>query len=102
MAKKKTERPPKIKLERAWVTWAGIGHGIMIYALFQPDYPCPLGLVWGIGWGGSGKKKYGTFEVFGSFIAQFARRSGVRSRINEEILKTYIAVMSGAASDDGK
>src|SRR5688572_20981126 len=65
------------------------------------DYPCPLGMVWGQGnW--NNKKEWTYFEVNGSYVLEWARRCGVRSLINEEILKKYKAVTSRDGTKDGK
>jgi hypothetical protein len=87
-----------IDLSKAWVTYQTFGFGINMYVLFHPQYPMPLGFVWGTAHGG----KINRFEVMGSYTEIFFRRLGVRSKINEEIHKTFSLISSSGASKSGK
>lgn len=84
-------------IKDSWVTWTRIGHGVVIYALIASDFPCPIGLVWGIPQGG--RKKL--FQVYHSYTLPNARRQGVRTKINEAILQTFDAIVTGDGSKDG-
>jgi hypothetical protein len=81
----------------AWVTWARIGLGQTIYALYVPNYYFPVGVVWGVGDGN------GCFRVGGSFVQPWARRHGVRTRINQTIFEHWdvIHTASGTAKEGG-
>lgn len=83
-----------LELKGAWVTWARIGFGQTIYALYVPSYFAPVGLVWGEG-------RTTRFDVYGSFVIPWARRNGVRTRINEEIFKDYKVISTEGASKEG-
>jgi hypothetical protein len=87
----------KFDMKKAWVTWAAIGFGIVIYALFEPQAHSPIGFVWGH----MGKGNKTVFTVLGSFVPVWARRQGVRTRINDEILKQADVIRSAHGSPDG-
>lgn len=87
----------KFDMSKAWVTWTTIGFGVRIYALFGPQFDAPLGFVWGR----AGKGNKNSFSVLGSFVQPWARRQGVRSRINEEIFKQVEVIRSAHGSPDG-
>src|SRR5207237_874484 len=71
----------KPDIKGAWVTWAAIGFGQMIYVLYVPNHTSPIGFVWGHG------DETRCFEVYGSFVEPWARRNGVRTRINQTIFE---------------
>lgn len=84
----------KPELNGAWVTWAAIGFGQRIYALYVPNHAYPIGLVWGVP---EGK----CFQVAGSFVEPWARRCGVRSRLNETIFTHFETLYTGSGSKEG-
>jgi hypothetical protein len=84
--------------ERAWVTWVVIGFGISVYALFVPDQTTPIGLVWGETYR---TEKKSIFHNHGSFVQPWARRQGVRTKLNEEILKQFDVIETGQGSKEG-
>jgi hypothetical protein len=71
-------------MERAWVTWAQIDRGLGMYICYVENHTSPVGFVWGR-LAGQGAKS--TFETCGSYVPTWARRFGVRSRINETIFQ---------------
>lgn len=97
----------KICLEGAWVDRAAFGFGLTLYALFVREWEAPLGLVWGIRTGrglanGKQTKDGSNFMVYYSFVIPWARRRGIRRKINEAILKdndtvTTMCAVSAAA-----
>jgi GNAT superfamily N-acetyltransferase len=88
--------PWKPNIETAWVALRTIGFGVWVYALFVEDWPCPIGIVWGLAQGKS-------FRVYHSYVIPEARRHGVRSKINQEIHKTFNVITTGTSSTkDGK
>lgn len=91
------KKPKKIDLEGSWVTWATIGFGLRIYCLFTPDSPAPKGFCWGYALGGKKTK----FLVHGSYVIPWARRSGVRTRINEQILRHCPVIQTFSGSRQG-
>jgi hypothetical protein len=90
----------KFDMSKAWITWSIVGFGIVVYVLFEPQVATPLGFVWGVRYTGRGKRAH--FDVWGSFVPVFARRQGVRRRINEEILKINDTVRTSGATPDGQ
>jgi hypothetical protein len=96
MARAKQE----IDLHRCWVDRSTIGFGFTLYTLFARQVLCPAGFVWGNFTARDGK---GTaFEVSGSYVPEWARRCGVRTRINEEIFKSADVIVTPAGTEDGK
>jgi hypothetical protein len=87
----------KPNLATCWVTWVSVGFGIDIWCLFDKGRPAPVGLVWGIAHGG--KKQ--SFHVYGSYVHEWARRQGVRTRINQAIFEHYDVIVTGGGSKDG-
>lgn len=83
---------------KLWVTWVPIGYGMLMFICTHPDFQQPLGFVWGVQHGGEKKR----FEVMGSYTEIFYRRLGVRTKINEQILKLYDIVTSPSSSKQGK
>ncbi|HVI10179.1 MAG TPA: hypothetical protein VND65_17955 [Candidatus Binatia bacterium] len=89
----------KMDLSHAWLANATIGFGIQVYALFVPEFPSPIGLVWGTLTGGKRRK----FEVHGSFVHVFHRRNGIRTKINELLLESECDVIfSDATTPEGE
>jgi hypothetical protein len=88
----------KPELEHAFVTWAAIDRGQIIYILYVPNHMAPLGFVWG--WI-SGEGRESTFETYGSFVSAWARRFGVRTRINRTIFEHVSTITTKHGSSDG-
>lgn len=85
----------KPQVEKAWVPWTEIGFGQVIFACFVPNHIAPIGLVWGWREGPS------AFVVAGSYVEPWARRFGVRTRINVEILKQTKIIRTVTGSKTG-
>lgn len=81
-----------------WIQETRIGVGFILYVFFYMNIPNPVGFVWGIG-KGAGELKKTQFEVYGSYILPRFRRRGIRTEINNHILKTYdvITTISGVS-----
>lgn len=94
--KKKTEWKPE--LEQAFVTWAPIDRGQLIYVLYVPNHMSPLGFVWGRI---SGEGRESTFETYGSFVPDWARRFGVRTRINQAIFEHVSTITTKHGNKEG-
>ena len=75
-----------------------IGNGICLYALFVPEFPSPIGMVWGHEFSVEGND---IFQTHHSYVIPDARRQGVRSKIDEWILHTHDFIMTGDGSDEG-
>ena len=84
----------KPEMANAWVTWVRIGFGQLIYLLYVHNHTLPIGLVWGYA---EGKR----FIVGGSFVQPFARRQGVRTRINDAIFEHLSVISTSAGSKEG-
>ena len=87
MAKKRMPAKFDAELDRCWCNRAPFGFGLMLYACFSRNFIGPSGLVWGFR---VGKR----FEVLHSYVMPFARRQGVRTWINAEILKDGVQVIT--------
>lgn len=86
------------KIEDVYVSWTPIGQGILLYHAWEPKYPAPIGFVWGMP---RAHKDKGTFDVFGSFVQTWARRHGVRTKINEQILKHSELIITSNGTKEG-
>lgn len=84
----------KPEMSGAWVTYGKIGFGQMIYVLYVPNHTVPIGLVWG-------EPHAERFNVAGSFVQPWARRNGVRTKINAAIFEHYKAIVTASGSKDG-
>ena len=84
-------------LAKCWVTCIPVGFGVLQYTAFHPSYPAPAGVVWVIGYGG----KVPTADVLHSYTLPFFRRKGVRSLINEQLLKDYAVIRTSGGSKEG-
>jgi len=89
----------KPEIEKAWVTWVSIGFGQMLYACYVPNNPFPIGFAWGSAANHDGK--YSSFHVAGSFVPTWARRRGVRTRINQAIFEHHYLITTVSGSKDG-
>lgn len=85
----------KLDHEKDWIEWVKIGFGFTLYILWNRNLPMPLGFVWGI------LATKNRFEVFGSYVPVFARRLGVRTAINRQILENYEVVTTPGGSKTG-
>ncbi len=95
----------KLKLETAWVDRASFGFGWTLYALFVREFEAPIGMVWGMRTGrglpnGQQTKDGSNFAVYHSFVLPWARRQGVRRKINTAILEDNdtITTLCGATA----
>ena len=93
----------KISLKTAWVDRSQFGFGWTLYALFDRGFEAPIGLVWGLrqatGDAQGKQAKATTFQVYHSYVLPWARRQGVRRKINDSILEdnTRIVTACGAS-----
>ena len=78
----------KIALKDSWVTWETVGFGITGFFCFCREYSAPVGVVW-TACSGCDARPRTRVEVIDSHVIQWARRQGVRSRINEAIFAEY-------------
>ena len=85
----------QVRLDTAWIQVVEIGLGGWCYVLFDRGHASPLGLVWGL------PTAPGRFDVYHSYVMPWARRQGVRKRINEEIFKTFNVIATGKGTKDG-
>lgn len=69
--------------------------GQSMYICYVPAYFAPVGFVWGIG------DSRRVFEVAGSYTEPWARRHGVRTRINEAIFRDYLVIRTNYGSPEG-
>ncbi len=83
----------------AWVDWGEVGFGVWLYTCWAKGSYAPVGLVWGITLGSDAGKS--TFVVYGSFVPPWARRQGVRTFINEAILKHTDVIASSHGTKEG-
>lgn len=72
-----------------------IPFGGQMYLCFVAAFPYPVGFVWGVG------DTRGVFDVAGSYTEPWARRQGVRTRLNEEIFKEYLVIRTNYGSAEG-
>ena len=80
---------------QATVKCVDIPFGGQMYFCFVSAYAFPVGFVWGVG------DSRRVFEVAGSYTEPWARRQGVRTRINEAIMRDYLVVRTNYGSDEG-
>lgn len=89
----------KIKYKWGWVVNRPLEHGVKQYECYIKDDPSPAGFVWGIACGiGKGKP---VFQVFHSFVHPWARRKGVRSKIQKVLEEHFTAVFTYTGTKDG-
>jgi hypothetical protein len=88
----------KPELERAHITWSPIDRGQIIYVLYVPNHMSPLGFVWGRI---SGEGSESIFDTYGSFTHSWARRFGVRSRINQAIFQHVSTIITKHGNKEG-
>jgi hypothetical protein len=88
-----------IDLQRVWIEVAEIGFGFDLYVCWARNFASPVGFVWGVpSLLDDGRV---SFDVFGSYVIPHARRQGVRTRLNLEILKTCATITSNNGSKAG-
>lgn len=96
----------KISLDigKGHVTWTSIPYGLYLYMYHHPNEPQPLGVVIVRVHNTSvtGKSVNTYAEVLISHVISWARRLGIRTRINEEIMKAWPTIVSSGATKDGK
>lgn len=81
------------------VTWTTLGRGCWIICCWSPECQKPLGHVIFNALGKSRQTKKVRIEVLSSFTEPFARRTGVRTYLNEKLFQYWkpdvITTMSG-------
>lgn len=82
--------------EKSFVRCVDIPMGMAMYILYVEAYCAPVGFVWGVREHGNG-----VFEVLGSYVEPWARRQGLRSKINEAIHAEFPVIMTAGATDEG-
>jgi hypothetical protein len=87
----------KIDFTNCWLDRGKLGFGLSVFGLFIRDMISPVGLVWG---DARGEK----MDILGSFVPAWARRQGVRTKINELLFKDYHykTVVTAGATKDGR
>jgi hypothetical protein len=94
---------PKVdmRVEDAVVRRMQIGHGVWYLSLWVPVTPYPVGHLWFANFLNTYDEV--VVEVYQSFVSPFARRQGVRTRLNDELFTTFKAavLMTGDGSKDG-
>jgi hypothetical protein len=75
-----------------------IGCGQLLYILWVAEVPWPIGIVCGVG---TQSEKKTHFEVYWSYVLPHARRCGVRTKINETILKEFDVIRTLQGSKEG-
>jgi hypothetical protein len=74
-----------------------VGRGITQYTAFCELVPMPLGFVWGVEFGGDRP----FMHIWDSYVLEWARRLGVRTAINETILKDNEVIITGGRTAEG-
>ncbi len=89
-----------VDLKNCRVEWHNVGFGAMLYILFIRAVPTPVGFVWGLAMAAGNARKT-RFEVFGSYVVPFARRSGVRTKLNAQLLEHWQVITTQNGSKEG-
>lgn len=89
-----------VDLKGCHIEWQNIGFGMLLYVLFARSNPAPVGFVWGLAIAAGNARKT-RFEVFGSYVVPYARRSGVRSRLNRQLLEHWQVITTQNGSKEG-
>lgn len=84
-------------LSSCWVERYDIGVGLWLYVAFTRKFVGPIGVVWGIPIGSTPAR----FDVLHSYVLPFARRKGVRTLIQKEILKSFDVITTVEGSREG-
>lgn len=92
-----TPEQKKAFLDKCWVPNYTIGFGIWQFTCFTPEFCGPIGFVWIIPAGGQSNSA----EVVHSYVLPQYRRRGVRTLINQEILKQFRIVRTWEGSKEG-
>ena len=106
MRRNKTKSPPIRKKPEAFdpdiktcdFKMGDIGHGMEVAVCWSTKILQPVGFVFGFGM--AGLKKY-TFYVIGSYVIPGCRRHGVRTAINNWLLKTYQVIETKQGTTEG-
>lgn len=91
----RVDRKWKPEMSGAWVSWAKMGFGQIIYVLYVPNHLFPVGFVWGVG------DANRCFRSGGSFVQPWARRNGVRTRLNETIHEHWDVIHTTGGAKEG-
>lgn len=86
-------------IKEVYVSWAPLGQSVLLYTAWIPTFAAPLAFVWGNPKSTTPNKH--VFDVYGSYVLPWARRQGVRSKINEQILKHYGVIITGSGTKEG-
>ena len=93
-----------LNVSTAWVPHYEIGHGVMMWTLFVPSHPGPVGFVWATVT--SSEDDAVQVDVLGSYTAEDFRRQGVRSKIQDSIYSCWpdhsVVVTTGSGSESGE
>lgn len=84
-----------LDVRESTVKCVDIPGGQQMYICYADAYMFPVGFVWGCG------DSRGVFEGAGSYVEPWARRQGVRTKINEAILRDYPVIRTNYGSEDG-
>lgn len=93
----------KLKRDRYWVVWNDIGCGITVFHLFCEEFVSPVGTVYAI-ISGDNQDGKSVADITGSHVVEWARRNGVRSKINDVIFETFKvdAIITHSGTKHGK
>ena len=89
----------EINTKRCWVDVIEFGFGWTMFICFAREFHSPVGFVWGVLTTTQDDRT--TFDVCGSYVIPAARRNGVRTFINQEILKRASVITTNFGSDEG-
>ena len=89
-----------IDIAKCWIEVVPLDFEQYMYICRGRSFNGLLGVVWGQAhYGEHGEPSF--FEVQNSYVPEWCRRCGIRSLINEKILKDYIAITTDAATSYG-
>ena len=102
---KKKPATKRVNVARCYVERYDIDYNTEMYVCRSRGFLAPVGFVWGFAMGADkdayGDVKLSRFEVLGSFVPDWARRSGIRSLINKTILQTFDVIHTNGATPEG-
>lgn len=89
------------EVKTGWVSHVTIGFGVDLYTLFIRSSASPVGFVWGF----TNRNPDGVirFETMGSSTVEWAKRRGVRTRINDALFEEFgvDVIASPGSSESG-
>lgn len=89
----------EINIKWCWVDVIEFGFGWTMFICFAREFHSPVGFVWGVI--STTQDDRNTFDVSGSYVIPSARRNGVRTFINQEILKRASVITTNYGSKEG-